>query len=259
MFQPLTSEAHQVIATSHLGRPTAEYRAKFTVKKAIAVALLFAVGLGMFAAVILDSSSVPPSTLIAVVIASVLFLALPIWVVLDAVRSRDIQVYVCPAGLLYLHGGKSEAICWDQVEAYWRKVVKTSSYGIQTGTTHRYTLRRSDGGTFKFTDTIGNVEALGNTIASETARALWPRYLAAYQAGHTLAFGKLSLNQQGVNDGKQWLAWSQISEIHITRGYLSLKKEGDRQGNRRVIRASEIPNVDVFLALVNDIQSGKRR
>jgi len=202
MLQPLTSEAQQVMASSHLGRPTAAYRAKFTIKKAVAVAFLFAVGLGILAVAILDSSSVLLSTVIA--------------------------------------------------------VVKTSSYGIQTATTHRYTLRRSDGATFKFNDNIDHVEALGNTIAAETARTLWPRYLAAYQAGHTLAFGKISLNQHGVNNGKEWLPWSQLREIQITRGYLSLKKEGDKQGNWRVIQAADIPNVDVFMALVNGIQSGKR-
>jgi len=259
MLQPLTSEAQQVIASYHLGRPTAAYRAKFTIKKLIAVAFLFAVGLGILAVAILDSSSLLLSTLIAVVIASVLLLAIPLWIVVDAVRSRDIQVYACPDGLLYLHSGKTEAIRWDQVESFWRKVVKTSSYGIQTGTTHRYTLRRSDGATFKFNDNIDHVEALGNTIAAETARTLWPRYIAAYQAGQTLPFGKISLSQQGVTNGKEWLPWHQVREIQINRGYLSLKKEGDKQGNWRGIPASEIPNIDVFMALVNDIQSGKRR
>ncbi len=258
MLQPLTSEAQQVIASSHLGIPTAAYRAKFTIRKTIAVAFLFAVGLGILAVAILNSSSLLLSTLIAVVISSVLLLAIPTWIVVDAVRSRDIQVYACPGGLLYLHSGKTEAIRWDQVESFWRKVVKTSSYGIQTGTTHRYTLRRSDGATFKFNDTIDHVEALGNTIAAETARTLWPRYVAAYQAGQTLAFGKISLSQQGVTNGKEWLPWYQVREIQINRGYLSLKKEGVKQGNWRGIPASEIPNVDVFMALVNDIQSGKR-
>ena len=257
MLQPLTSEAQQVIASYHLGIPTAAYRAKFAIKKAIAVAFLFAVGLGMLAVAILDSSTVLLSTLIAVVIVSVLFLAIPIGVVVDALRSRDIQVYVCPGGLLYLHSGKTEAIRWDQVESFWQKVVRTSSYGIQTGTTHRYTLRRSDRAMFKFNDNIGNVEALGNTIAGETARTLWPRYIAAYQAGQTLAFGKISLNQQGVNNGKEWLAWYQVREIQINRGYLSIKKEGDKQG--RAIPAAEIPNLDVFLALVNGIRSGKQQ
>ena len=258
MLQPLTSEAQLVIASSRLGIPTATYRAKFTIKKVIAVAFLFAVGVGILAAAILDSSSMLLSTMIAVVISSLLLLAIPLWIVVDALRSRDIQVYVCPGGLLYQHGGKTEAIRWDQVESCWRKVVKTSSYGIQTGATHRYTLRRSDGATFKFNDNIGNVEALGNTIADETARTLLPRYIAAYQAGQTLPFGKISLNQQGVTNGKEWLPWSQVREIQITRGYLSFKKVGGKQGNWMGIPASQIPNVAVFMALVNSIQSGKR-
>ncbi len=231
MLQPLTSEAQQVIASSHLGIPTAAYRAKFTIKKAIAVAFLFAVGLGILAVAILDSSSVLLSTVIAVVISSVLFLAIPLWIVVDAVRSRDIQVYVCPGGLLYLHSGKTEAIRWDQIESFWRKVIKNSSYGIQTGTTHRYTLRRSDGVTFKFNDTIGNVEALGNTIAGETARTLWPRYIAAYQAGQTLPFGKISLNQQGVNQ-RQGVASLVPAQRDSNHSRISFSQERGRQAGQ---------------------------
>src|SRR5579864_2703609 len=98
MLQPLTSEAQQVIASYHLGIPTAAYRAKFAIKKAFGVAFLLVVGLGILIAAFLDSSSMQLSTLIAVVIVCVLFLAFPIWIVVDAVRSRDIEVYVCPAG-----------------------------------------------------------------------------------------------------------------------------------------------------------------
>ncbi len=259
MLQPLTPEARQVMASYNLGMPTVEYRTKFTVRKSIAVAILFAGGLGFLVVAILGSSSLLLSAVIAVVILSVMCLAAAMWTVVDAVQSRDIHVYVCPGGLLYQHSGKTEAIRWDQVEAFWQKVVRTYRYGIYTGSTHRYTLRRYDGATFKFNDNIHNVEALGNAIAGESARTLWPRSIAAYQAGQTLSFGKISLNQQGVSDGKELLPWYQVKEIKVNRGFLSIKKEGNKRGNWKLIQASTIPNVGVFVALVNYIQSSKRR
>lgn len=128
---------------------------------------------------------------------AVLRLVTAVWIVVDAVRSRDKHVYICPGGLLYQHSGKTEAIRWNQVESFWQHVVRRYSYGIQTGTTHLYTLRRNDGATFKFNDQIYNVETPGNTIARETTRSLLPRCIAAYQAGQTITFGQISLNQQG--------------------------------------------------------------
>lgn len=258
MIQPLTSDAHQVIVMYHLGIPTAEYRAKLARKKAIAIALLLIIGLGFLALAIYGFYSTELSTVIIILILSLLILATGVWTIMDTVLSRDIHVYSCPGGLLYQHSGKTEAIRWDQVESFWRRVVKTYSSGIYTGTTHRYKLRRADGAIFTFNDNIHNVVALGNTIASETTRALWPRYMAAYQAGQTLFFGKISLNQQGASKGKQVLPWSQVKELQVSRGgYLSLKKEGNRQRNWLATPASEIPNVEVFMALVNYILSSR--
>ena len=254
----LTPEAYQMAATYQLGMPTAAYRAKFPIKKAIAVAFLFAVGLGILAAAILDSSSMLLSTVIAVVISGVLFLAIPIWIVVDAVRSRDKRVYVCPGGLLYLHSKKTDAIRWDQVEAVWQRVVRRSTYGFRT-VTHLYTLRRNDGATFKFDDHLNNVESLGNTIVRETVRLLWPRYIAAYQAGQTVAFGQISLNQQGVSKGKDMLPWQQVKEIKANRGFIVIWKAGDRSRRWKTIVASQIPNVNVFMALVDSIVNSGRR
>lgn len=258
MIQPLTPDAYQVMVMYHLGMPTAEYRTKFTTKKGFTIAILFFAGLSALIMAILGSSSLLLSAIIAVLLLAALFLGDGIWLIVDVVRSCDIHVYSCPGGLLYQHSGKTEAIRWDQVESYWRRVASYYRYGIYTGTTHRYRLRRSDGATFKFNDDIHNVEALGKTITSETTRALWPRYMAAYQAGQTLSFGKITLNWQGVSKGKQGLPWSQVKELQVNQGgFVSLKKEGNRQGNWSLAHVSVIPNVEVFIALVNYVLTSK--
>ena len=255
---PFTPEAYQVAVTYQLGLPTAEYRPKFTIRKAIGLAVLFVCGPAFLLLAILSSSSIELSGVIALLILSVIGFVTPIGIVVDMVRSRDMRVYVCPAGLLYHHHGTTEAIRWDQVTSFWQRVVRRSSYGISSGSTHLYTIRRSDGATFKFNDQLYNVEALGNTIARETTRLLWPGCVASYQAGHTLPFGPISVNQQGVSNGKEVLSWYQIEAIKFNRGFLSIKTAGNawRKWN---VRASTIPNVNVFMALVDTIVNRGRR
>jgi hypothetical protein len=228
----LTPEAYQVAVTYRLGQPTAEYRPRFTIRKAIGLALLFACG-PAFLLLALVSSSIELSGVIVLLILSGIGFVTPVWIVVDLVRSREMRVYVCPAGLLYHAQGTTTAIRWDQVEAFWQRVIRRYSYGISTGSTHRYTIRRSDGVTFTFNDRLDHVEALGTTIARETARLLWPRYIASYQAGQTLSFGPISL-------------------IALTRGFLSIQQAGTtvRKWN---VQASKIPNINLCMTLVNSI------
>lgn len=249
----LTPEASQVAVTYQLGIPTAEYKPKFTTRKAVSIAFLFVIVPGSLVLGIISSQ------LIAFLIIGALAFALVLIILVDTFLSRDKRVYVCPAGLLYQHQGKTEAIRWDQVEAFWQRVVRRSSYGVQTGTSHLYTIRRNDGTTFKFNDQLYNVEALGNTIARETARLLLPRFIAAYQAGQTIAFGPISLNQQGVSNGKELLPWHQVKEIKANRGFLSIQKESNTRLKWKTVQASRIPNVNVFLALVDSIVNNGRR
>jgi len=250
---PLTPEAYQVVATYQLGIPTAEYKPRFTTRKAISIAFLFVLVLGSIVLGIISSQ------LIAFLIIAVLAFALIVMGLLDTFLSRDKRVYICPAGLLYQHHGKTDAIRWDQVEAFWQRVVRRSSYGIQAGTSHLYTIRRNDGTMFKFNDQLYNVEALGNTIARETTRLLYPRFIAAYQAGQTVTFGPISLNQRGVSNGKELLPWQQVKEITFKRGFLSIQKEGNDRLRWKTVRAYLIPNVNVFMTLVDSIVNSGRR
>jgi hypothetical protein len=255
----LAPEAYQIAVTYQLGVPTVEYKAKFTIRKAISIVFLFVAGLAFLVMAIIASSSLRFSAVIALMLIGVLGIASTLWVLVDTFLSRDKRVYVCPAGLLYQHNGNTEAIRWDMVESFWQYVVRRYSYGIKTGSTHLYTIRRNDGVTFKFNDQLYNVEALGNIIAREITRVLWPRYFAAYQAGQSLPFGSISLNQQGVSNGKELLLWPQVKEITVKGGFLSIKKEGNNRSNWKIVQASKIPNVGVFMALVDYIVNSGRR
>lgn len=249
----LTPEAYQVAATYQLGIPTAEYKPSFSTSKIIGIVTLLVL---IVSSIILGIIS---SQLAAFLIITGSSFALLLFVLGDAFLSRDKRVYVCPSGLLYLHSKKIDAIRWDQVEAVWRRVVRRSSFGVKGAAAHLYTIRRNDGAKFKFDDHLGNVEALGNTIVSETASLLWSRYIAAYQAGQTVTFGRFSLNQQGMSYGKDLLPWQQIKGLTVSRGFIIIQKAGNPSRSLQTVALYVIPNVNVFMALVDSIvNSGQR-
>ena len=249
----LTPEAYQLAATYQLGMPTTEYKPGFSTSKIIGIVTLLVLIVGSIVLGIISSQLA-----VFLIIAGSSF-ALLLFVLGDTFLSRDKRVYVCPGGLLYLHGKITDAIRWDQVEAVWQRVVRRSSFGIKGVEAHLYTLRRNDGATFKFDDHLDNVAALGNTIVSETASLLWSRSIAAYQAGQTVAFGRLSLNQQGVSYGKVLLPWQQVKGIQTKQGFIYIQKEGNPSRSLQTVAASQIPNFNVFMALVDSILNSGRR
>jgi hypothetical protein len=249
----LTPDGYQVAVTYQLGIPIAEYKPRLTIRKAIALAVIFVAGIGFCVCAIISPY------FLAFMLISVFEFSVLIWVLVDMYRYRDKRAFVCPSGLLYQYQGKSEAIRWDQVEAVWQRVVQRYSYGIKTARTHLYTVRRYDGTTFKFNDQLYNVEALGNTIVRETTRLLQPRYIAAYQAGQTVTFGQISLNQQGVSNGKEQLPWTQIQELKGKGGFISFQQKGSTSLKWTPVQAYKIPNVSTFVALVEYILNNRQR
>ncbi len=191
------------------------------------------------------------------VITGLVLLACGVWSCINLFLNFDMRVVVCEQGLVRTKKGQVDVVRWDQADAFWQAVTKRYTNGIYTGTTHIYTLRRSDGAVFKFNDTLNKVEALGNTIQREVTRVLLPKYIYAYNVGNTITFGPLSINQQGVSNSKEMLPWSQLKDFQVKRGVVSVKKEG-KWLNWSSIGVAQIPNFYVFMALYDYASKGRR-
>ncbi len=191
------------------------------------------------------------------IVIGLFLLAFGIWSCINLLQNYDTRVVVCEQGLLRTKKGQVEVVRWEQVDAFWQAVTKRYTNGIYTGTTHIYTLRRSDGVVYKFNDTLNKVEALGNSIQREVTRVLLPRFIYAYNAGTTVTFGPLSINQQGISNSKEMLPWSQVKDLQVKRGIVSVKKEG-KWFNWSTVGVARIPNFYVFMALVDYVSKGRR-
>jgi len=255
--QQPSPEAQQLAASYQLGTPLNEYKVGYGGRKKVALIIMFIVliGLGgLFGAAAADPSTGQQALFVVLCLACVAF---AIYLVLQPVLYRSWRAYVCSDGLLSVRGNKIEPFRWDQIEAMWRSVTKHYTNGIYTGTTHVYTVRSSDGRQVVFNDRFANVEQLGDTISREVTNRLLPQVIRAYHAGNTITFGPLSISQQGVSNGKELLQWSQIKEMGVNRGVVTVKKEG-KWLNWSSVMAAKVPNIFVFMALVNYVLKGQQ-
>jgi hypothetical protein len=167
------------------------------------------------------------------------------------------RVLVFPAGLVASAGGKTDVIRWEQIAGVWQSVTKQYVNGVPTGTQRIYTIQTATGRRLKFTNAYGKVANLGETIQNETFKRMMPAAVAAYNAGGVVAFGPLSVSPQGLSNSKETLPWSQIKGVQISRGYISVNKQGKwlAWSSQPV---AKIPNVFVFLTLVDNIIGVKK-
>ena len=76
--------------------------------------------------------------------------------------------------------------------------------------------------------------------------------MTLYNGGGTVTFGKLSISPMGLAWGDKSLVWAEIEAVQITKGYLSVKKQGKwfRWAN---IPVSAIPNMIIALTMIDRI------
>ena len=187
------------------------------------------------------------------IVVAVLFAAIgaPLLGIWLAQRGKIVEVY--ENGLVRLRGKTVKVTRWDDIDAVWQQITRNYYNGVYTGTTYVYTIQTRNGEKFKITNVYKDVESLGNIMQSEVTKRLLPPMVRAYQSGQTVSFGKLSLSPQGLIYKDKQLAWNEIKDLKIDRGYISVKKEGGRWSNWASVSAASVPNLLVFLAMIDSI------
>ncbi len=254
--QQLPPEAEQLAGAYQLGTAQTAYRVRVK-KAAMIVWIVLGVILGGIFILAAFSSSDNLSGMVVFLLVGLLFLGGAFYFAFLPVIYRSWHVYTCTDGFVSVRGSKVEAFRWDQIEAMWHAVTRHSTYGVYTGTTHRYTIRRKDGVQVVLNDHLADVETLGNTISRALTDCLLPQVISAYNAGSTITFGPLSISLQGASNGRELLPWSQIKELRLNRGFVTVRKEG-KWLTWSSIRVANVPNIFVFMALVDYVLKGQK-
>ena len=164
---------------------------------------------------------------------------------------REYQVEIHEQGFVYSTVFETVNVHWEDVSAVWQAKRARQRNGPTTSATYTILLKNKkklvlDNERFK------NAEGLGDTIQKEVTRRLMPKYIELLRSGGTAKFGKLSISQQGISNGKETIPWSQVQAVRINNGIININKEGKWLGWANVM-AYEIPNLFIFLGLVDQI------
>jgi hypothetical protein len=242
-------------STYQLGTPTIAHRAGISVwVTLIAGAILTLLG-GYILIEVLTGMLRPGRQ--SMLLVSIIFLAIGIaFLLIGYFQSRQ-HIQVFEQGFSYIKAGAEQIVRWDAIESIRHQAVRVRVNFIPIGTAHTYTIKTNRGETIKLTGSIGRVAKLGALIQAEAFKHLMPRAIENYQAGGTLHFGKLSVNQSGIGNGKEVVPWAQVKSVQVSNGSISVKKEG-KWLNWANVAVAQTPNVFVFLALVDWILGAKR-
>lgn len=245
-------------ATNQLGEPQAEFKVGYgkliitTIIACFIGVLLF--GFLTYATLFLDSS-VNGGGVLILLLFTLFFLAGGLYYLLRPILFSD-AVYLYTNGFIYHKKERYDVYRWSDLAEIWQQVTKRYYNGVYTGTTHKYTVHRKDGTQLILNDRFAKVEQLGNIISQQIYRNLFPVCLDAYRAGQVLTFGPVSISQQGVSNGKEWLPWQEVKDFSVNRGILTVKRQG-KMLTWCSYPASKIPNLAVLMGLLE--QAFQRR
>jgi hypothetical protein len=156
-------------------------------------------------------------------------------------------------GIVHMHRGTRRVIPWSEIAGVFQAITEVYQDGAYIGTYYKYTLELGDRTRIIYTNyRLQKVSELADEIIERTAALLLPQARQDYQEGKVVNFGPLSVSENGLHSGNNVLQWREVKGVRIKEGYVSVSKRG-KWLNWSNAAASSIPNLSVFLALVDEI------
>ena len=194
---------------------------------------------------------------IALNLISFYLLAIPIialiWAI-NAFKHANWRIYVFSEGYIHTRGSQFDIFRWDQIQAVYVHIVQTRA---RSGMKLTFQVRRNDGTLLKYGSAIKGVGELGTIIQESVTRVQLPRVIEAFNGGAQMPFGMLNVSQRGLNDGKKIIPWEQIDTIEVHQNKVALRQNG-RVQTLGGVKASELPNFNLLMSLVNYVVQGRR-
>jgi hypothetical protein len=173
-----------------------------------------------------------------------------IWSVWTQQQEKSLVVRLYEEGLVYVRGEKTQTVRWAEISqvylaTYYSRKLQMVSYNYKLQTTHGSTLA------FNFNDqALDHLAQLSSTIQRKVTARLLPEAIAAVQAGQSLTFGRLTVSQAGLNEGRRSLAWPAVASVELEQGFVIIRRRSQRGDWARIVVANT-PNIFVFTGVVD--------
>jgi len=159
-------------------------------------------------------------------------------------------------GFAHSDGGEVRTYRYDDIASFRADVTVYRSHGIPVYTSHQYPIEMKSGDRVVLKGYVSNVADLAKRIREAIFPLLLPRYVESYNRGEVLEFGPVRIGKElGVEVKAKPIAWSEIEKFGVGQGYLSINRRGKGLFRWSNVAASSIPNLDILMAIINQLLS----
>jgi hypothetical protein len=175
----------------------------------------------------------------------------------NAYQSWNKLVVTYEKGLAYSDNKGVQSWGWHEVELFFASITKHYRNGIYVGTTYLYTLQKADGSRIKLDNKFKKIETLGQFIGQKVAPLQYDKLLQKLRSGQTVVLGPIAISKDNISIGKKCYPWSEVEQVGIQKGYVSIKKKNGGWFSGATSPVSAIPNLDALFAIVNQLAKVK--
>jgi hypothetical protein len=177
-------------------------------------------------------------------------------------RHIGLRVALHHRGLAIFRGDQASVVPWDEIQTVRHKQAAPITFedtlgSILDGSQSVYTLRTTSGERFVLDSFLRDHQTLGGAIRGQTTLRLLPQALHTYKIEGRVQFGKLAVSLEGLSKGSKMLPWYDVECIIVQNGFVFVKKRDGRLAWFGV-RMSKVPNLYVYLAMVQQILDSQR-
>ena len=262
----LPDDEHLTRSVTELGDPEALFRVsrgRFVAKLAVGVLLLVTGIVANYLCWVRGWGGFDPVTAKLLILLPILGIGL-LW---HMYRQRGLFVLIYPTGLLRLRRGEVDSFPWREIDHVRLKVQRADGATVDRSTDGHpiaswlptdvptfqlwnagLTVAREDGVEAHFGPALSEYERLTEEVQKRSFVYLWPLVWDRFLAGGGVAFGDLELSRSGLRYASKFLRWTDLKEVTIAQGKLSVKQHG-KWLPWALVDIHSIPNPHVLFAL----------
>jgi hypothetical protein len=146
---------------------------------------------------------------------------------------------------------------WNEIQNFRNIIYRNYAAFLYTGDTHKCVLMKNGGQVLVLNDDLETVGQLASAIREKVFPRLYAQLAGQFQAGKHLEFGPLTISLAGgIEYHKKAYCLEILDSISTFKGSLQLTMKNGNERETLKLRASNLPNLDILLAILADIKSG---
>ena len=143
---------------------------------------------------------------------------------------------------------------WEEIGEFYLSITRNFSYGIPTGTTYLYTVKKLGGGKLVFDNRFENVAAPGRPDRTEYILPIQYQLAAdIYNSGQTASFGPVAISRAGLTISKKTYPWNEIEQVSVQQGIFKVSKKGGGWFSGASTPVASIPNLEAMLSIIDQV------